>query len=80
MTKLLLSLTAILSLAACASVETANDPSQEKAVAQLEYRTGSLIPVKKTSRSSGDVKTVSGDDMTTTIGRAGTGTDPLGKK
>lgn len=80
MTKLILSLTALLSLTACASLDTSVDPSQPKVATQLEYRTGSLIPVKKAARPSDDVKTVSGEDMAATIGRAGTATDPLGKK
>jgi hypothetical protein len=77
MIRLLTSAVALLSLSACASVEL-EDPSQTKVAVEREYVVGSLIPQKKNKRSSSDVKTVSSDDLM--VPRAGTPTDPLGRK
>lgn len=77
MIKLLIGGIALLSLSACASVEL-EDPSQTKVAVEREYVVGSLIPQKKNKRSTSDVKTVSSDDLT--VPRAGTPTDPLGRK
>ncbi|MFZ6817949.1 hypothetical protein [Undibacterium sp. Ji22W] len=81
MTKILCGLLALLSLCACASVETVetDDPNQAKVAVEREYRVGSTIPQKKNARSNTDVKTVSSDDLIN-MPRAATPTDPLGKK
>jgi hypothetical protein len=77
MIKLLIGGIALLSLSACASVEL-EDPNQPKVAVEREYVVGSLIPQKKNKRSASDVKTVSSDDLI--VPRAGTPTDPLGRK
>lgn len=68
-----------MALTACSSMDTPLDPSLPKAPTQLEYRTGSLIPMKKNARSTTDVKTISGEDAANTAGRAITPTDLRGK-
>lgn len=80
MTKTLLSILAILSLSACASVEMNDENSGEPKVAvEREYTTGSMIPHKKAVRNNTGVKTVDADDLIN-MPRATTPNDPLGKR
>lgn len=76
MIKSSLSVFVLISIAACATVEKTVE-SEPKSASELVYTTGSMLPHKKNARSTNDVKTISGDALST-MPRAATPTDPLG--